>query len=132
MPHIIVEYSANLEGRLDAASLVNAAHDAAVATGAFDLKAIRTRAERRDVYALANGDPQNAFVMVTVRILRGRDEATRRRLGEEMFGALRRHLQPVADACPLAISLEVQEIDPVSFAWNTLRATGPEGTTRGE
>jgi 5-carboxymethyl-2-hydroxymuconate isomerase len=124
MPHLIVEYSANLEERLDVWALVNAVHDASIATGAFDLKAIRTRAERRDVYTLANGDPENAFVMVTVRILRGRDEATRRRLGEAMFGALRRHLQPVADLSPLAISLEVQEIDPVSFAINTLRATG--------
>jgi 5-carboxymethyl-2-hydroxymuconate isomerase len=126
MPHITVEYSANLEERLDVGVLVTAVHDASVATGVFDLKAIRTRAERRDVYTLANGDPENAFVLVTVRILRGRDEPTRRRVGEEIFGALRRHLQPVADVCPLAISLEVQEIDAVSFAWNTLRTTGPD------
>jgi 5-carboxymethyl-2-hydroxymuconate isomerase len=74
---------------------------------------------------LANGDPENAFVLVTARILRGRDQDTRRQLGEAIFAALRRHLQGVSDIVPIAISLEVQEIDPVAFAWNTLRATEP-------
>jgi len=129
MPHLIVEYSANLDTRLDVRALVNAVHEASIATGAFDIKAVRTRAERRDVYALANGDPENAFVMVTVRILRGRDDAIRRRLGEAMFEALRRHLQPIADVLPIAISLEVQEIDAVAFASNTLRAAGRDETT---
>jgi 5-carboxymethyl-2-hydroxymuconate isomerase len=125
MPHLLVEYSSNLEDRVDIRALVTVVHEAAAATGAFELKSIRTRAEKRDIYVLANGDPANAFVLVTARILRGRDQDTRRKLGEAIFGALRRYLQGVADIVPLAISLEVQEIDPVAFAWNTLRATEP-------
>ena len=123
MPHLIVEYSSNLEDRVDPRALVRAVHDAGVATGAFELKSVRTRAERRDVYVLANGDPDNAFVTVAVRILRGRDEETRRRVGEAIFNAVCRHLQRVSDVSPLAISLEVQEIDPIAFVRNTLRAT---------
>jgi 5-carboxymethyl-2-hydroxymuconate isomerase len=125
MPHLIVEYSSNLDDRLDIRALVGVVHDAAVATGIFELKQIRTRAERREVYVLANGDPENAFVLVTVRMLRGRDQETRRRVGDAIFRALGQYLQPVAEQAPLAVSLEVQEIDPVAFARNNLRATGP-------
>jgi 5-carboxymethyl-2-hydroxymuconate isomerase len=120
MPHLIVEYSSNLEDRVDPRALVKVVHEAGLATGEFDLKAIRTRAEKRDVYAVANGHPDNAFVTVTLRILRGRDEATRRRIGEGIFDAVCRYLERACETAPLAISLEVQEIEPISFARNNL------------
>jgi 5-carboxymethyl-2-hydroxymuconate isomerase len=127
MPHLIVEYSGNLEDRIDLRALVGVVHEAALATGAFDLRAIRTRAEKRDVYILADGDPDNAFVMVTVRILRGRDEQTRARIGEAIFAAVCGHLHTMSATSPLAISVEVQEIDAIAFARNTLRATTRAG-----
>jgi 5-carboxymethyl-2-hydroxymuconate isomerase len=131
MPHLIVEYSGNLEDRIDLRALVGAVHEAAVATGAFELRTIRTRAEKRDVYILADGDPDNAFVMVTVRILRGRDEPTRARIGEAIFTAVCGQLHTLLATSPLAISVEVQEIDPIAFARNTLRATPRAGDAGG-
>ena len=89
MPHIVIEYSANLEGRMDPARLVRSAHAAALGTGVFKLGAVRTRAARRDVALVADGDPANAFVAVAVRIGTGRTEETRRALGS---GDLRRGL----------------------------------------
>ena len=57
MPHVTVEYSANLETDVAPRALVDAVHDAVLSTGAFELGAARTRAERRDVYAIADRDP---------------------------------------------------------------------------
>ena len=51
MPHLIVEYSANLERDVDIPRLVAAVHAAALETGVFPIGGIRTRAERRDIYA---------------------------------------------------------------------------------
>jgi len=50
MPHLIVEYSANLERDVDISRVVAAIHAAALETGVFPIGGIRTRAERRDVY----------------------------------------------------------------------------------
>ena len=72
MPHFIVEYSANLESAADIKGLVAAVHKAAIQTGVFPLKGTRTRAARREVYEIADGHADNAFVHVTARIGRGR------------------------------------------------------------
>ena len=42
MPHLIVEYSANLEPALDIRGLVEALHEAALETGVFPIGGIRT------------------------------------------------------------------------------------------
>ena len=54
MPHLIVEYSANLERDVDIPRLVAAVHAAALETGVFPIGGIRTRAERRDIYQVAD------------------------------------------------------------------------------
>lgn len=114
MPHLVVEYSANLEDRIAIQELVQKVHEAALATGVFELAAIRTRAERRDVYAIADGHKDNSFVAVWVRIAKGRDEESRKRLGKTIFEVVCNHLEKALDARSLAISLEVQEIDPTA------------------
>ena len=111
MPHIIVEYTANLEDALPIAKLVADVHDAVLATGTFKLGAVRTRAARRDVYAIADGDPQNAFINVIVRIGRGRAPEKRRGLAEAIMAVLDRETAELARSRGLALSVYVEEID---------------------
>jgi 5-carboxymethyl-2-hydroxymuconate isomerase len=113
MPHLTIEYSANLEPDVPVQALVDALHQAAVGTGVFPLGGIRTRASARTHYRIADGDPANAFVHVVLRIAKGRDEATRERVGAHVFGALTGALAAVSAARPLAISFELQEIQPI-------------------
>jgi 5-carboxymethyl-2-hydroxymuconate isomerase len=111
VPQITVEYSRNLETRADIRVLVDAVHEAARATGLFERGfGIRTRAEPRDVYRVADGDPANAFVAVILRIAEGRSVEQRTKLADEVFAAVCDHLAHVSATSPLAISLEVQEI----------------------
>ena len=113
MPHVIVEYSANLAGAVEMKALLAALHDAAIKTGVFPAGGVRTRAERRDEYIVADGRPEAAFVHVMLRIGAGRDMPTKKRAADSVFAVLCNHLKPVQDKRPLAISLEVQELDPV-------------------
>jgi 5-carboxymethyl-2-hydroxymuconate isomerase len=57
MPHIIAEYSANLEDRLDVQALVDALHQAAIDSKVAELVGIRTRAARRRHFRVADGKP---------------------------------------------------------------------------
>ena len=115
MPHLIVEYSANLESRLELDALMAKLRDVAVAGGVFPLAGIRVRAARRDRYLIADGDPAHGFVHVMARIGQGRAETVRRAQAEALFDALRDHLEPLLDdqGGGLALSLELVEIDPV-------------------
>ena len=123
MPHIVIEYSANLNGRVDLAALLRAVHAAALDSGVFPVGGLRTRAAERAHYLIADGHPDNAFVHAAVRIGHGRDAATKKRAGERLFAALCAELEPLYAAAPLAISLDIQEIDPaLSFKRNNLHA----------
>lgn len=115
MPHLIVEYSANLESRLELEALMAKLRDVAVAGGVFPLAGIRVRAARRDRYLIADGAPAHGFVHVMARIGEGRAEAVRRAQAQALFDALRAHLEPLRSdqVGGLALSLEMVEIDPV-------------------
>lgn len=123
MPHIVIEYSANLETRIALRELVQKAHEAALASGVFEVGGLRTRCARRDVYRIADGHPDNSFVAVNVRIGHGRDEATRHRAGKMIFEAVCAHLAPVYATTPMGITLDVAEIDPAAaFKQNNMHA----------
>ena len=57
MPHIIAEYSANLEDSLDVQALVDDLHEAAIASQVAELPGIRSRAARRAHFRVADGNP---------------------------------------------------------------------------
>lgn len=137
MPHIVIEYSANLEAQLDFPALLKALGDSAVATGVFPIGGIRIRAYPATHYRIADGHPENTFVHVLLKIGHGRDAATRKRACEGIFFTLCEQLDGLRDRLPLGISLEMQEIDPIlTFKRNNLhdyvtrRQTG-EGTKNG-
>ncbi len=111
MPHVIVEYSANLEEDVSPRDLVDRVHATIVESGVFPIGGVRTRAERRDLYAIADGDPANAFCAILIRIGRGRDAETRKRVSQAVLATL---AEATADAFKrrgLSLSVEIQEID---------------------
>jgi 5-carboxymethyl-2-hydroxymuconate isomerase len=116
MPHLNIEYSANLEEALDIQALVDRIHETALETGVFPLGGVRTRAEARPYYRIANGDPRAGYIHMMVRIGSGRDADTRKVAGEKIFAALCDFTDELYNARPLALSFELHEIPP-DMAW---------------
>ena len=121
MPHIIAEYSANLEDRLDVQALIDDLHQAAVDSGVAELVAIRTRAERREYFRVADGNPANGFVHITARLRIGRPEEMRTSLGKALLAAADKRLTDVYPTHPIGLTVEIYEIDEMTFRRNTLR-----------
>ena len=111
MPHITVEYSANLEADVSIRRLVDALHQAALGTGVFPLGGLRTRAERRDIYAVADGDPENAFIAVLARVGEGRSKEVRLGVAETLMRVLETETEAAFRSRGLGLTVEVQEID---------------------
>lgn len=82
MPHLIIEYSANIEARLGLDALMDALHRTALETGVFPLGGLRIRAHRADHYRVADCDPANGFVHVTALIGHGRSLEVQQQAGE--------------------------------------------------
>ena len=112
MPHITIEYSANLAGLTDIDALVAAVHDAALDDGLPALDALRTRAAPRDHYRIADGDPSYGFVAVTARIGPGREPEAVERFLTRLIDTVEAVLAPLRTRNPVAISAEIQLIDP--------------------
>ena len=116
MPHLNIEYSANLADELDVQALVDRIHETALETGIFPLGGVRTRAEARKHYRIANGDPRAGYIHMMVRIGSGRDVETRRAAGDKIFAALCGFTEELYRSRPLALSFELHEIPP-DMAW---------------
>jgi len=116
MPHFTIEYSANLTKRVDMAEIVEVVRKAAVETGIFPLGGIRVRAVRCEHYAIADGNPNLAFLDMVLRLGEGRDLAARQKAGEHVFKALSAHLDPVFAQTKFALSFDMQ-INDKDTSW---------------
>ncbi len=116
MPHFTIEYSANLDKRVDMSKLVEVVRKAAVETGIFPLGGIRVRTVRCEHYAIADGNPNLGFLDMVLRLGEGRDLATRKKAGEHVFKALSAHLDPVFAQSKFALSFDMQ-INDKETSW---------------
>ena len=117
MPHLIVEYSANLDSDINMPTLLAHLTDTAVATGVFPLAGIRARAHRCEHYHVATGDPGFGFVHLHIKLGAGRSEKVKAEAAGVIFTALTDHLQPLYQRQGLAISFEMTEL-PVTLKFN--------------
>jgi 5-carboxymethyl-2-hydroxymuconate isomerase len=116
MPHFTVEYSANLEPSVDIGAVVEVVRSAAVETGIFPLGGIRVRAIRCEHFAIADGGDNYGFLDMVLRLGEGRDLATRKKAGEQIFKALSAHLDPVFASSKFALSFDMQ-INDKETSW---------------
>lgn len=111
MPHFSIEYSANLEKKINMKAFCNVLRIAGIETGVFPIKGIRVRAICCDHYAIADNNPQNGFIDISVRLREGRDMEVRKEATEHIFQAAKKFLKPVLDTSPFALSMEMRNID---------------------
>ena len=123
MPHMTVEYSANLDASIDMQAFCGMVRDAMVDTGIFPLGGIRVRAFPCHTYVIADGDPSFAYLNMICRVGAGRDEDVRLAAAEAIYAAAEIWLKERFDA-PMALSLDLAELDPVTSLkrFNTLHA----------
>ena len=112
MPHLIVEYSANVEDRIDLDELLNRLHAAAANFDVFPLGGLRTRASGGTIIAWLMAIRTTASSNVTAIIGHGRPLEVRRNVGQGLFKVICDCLDPAFRDSPLAISFNIQEFHP--------------------
>jgi 5-carboxymethyl-2-hydroxymuconate isomerase len=116
MPHFSIEYSANLDERVDMQALCTLISRTVLETGLFEVGAVRVRAFRAEAYSIADALPENGFIDMSFRIGQGRTDEEKRRTGEAIFKAVGDYLAPLFDTPHFALSLEIREIHP-DLSW---------------
>ncbi|MEM5421680.1 5-carboxymethyl-2-hydroxymuconate Delta-isomerase [Paraburkholderia ferrariae] len=129
MPHLTLEYSANLADAISMGQLCESLAHVLDAqrdeNGArvYPRGGIRTRALRCEQYFIADGNPGNAFLHGCLKIGAGRSQAVRRATGDALFEAIKQHFEQAFASHGLALSLEIVEFSEEG-AWkhNNLHA----------
>lgn len=111
MPHIILEYSANLDDALDMHGLCVALKDTAAATGVFPPAGIRVRAFQAAHVVVADGAPGHSFIDISVRLAAGRTDEAKTRATDAVFKAAEAFTADHMARAPFMLSLELREID---------------------
>ncbi len=115
MPHLVLEYSANVPDQPDFRRVLLDLHDALVASALFERKDVKSRAVRHDVFAVADGAEDRAFVALSIAILDGRPDDVKAALSEAALDVLVRAFPKLVAGGRGAISVEVRDLHRASY-----------------
>lgn len=111
MPHIQIDYSANLDAVVDMGDLCEVLRASAAEIDAFPTPGIRVRAARADHFAIADGNPKHGFVDLSLRLRAGRTDAVKQDAIARIFDALKSFMAPAMATHAIALSAELRDID---------------------
>jgi 5-carboxymethyl-2-hydroxymuconate isomerase len=120
MPHLTIQYTANLDTLTDmnvlchklAATLVALRGEDGVAP-LFPVAGTRVMAWPAPHFAVADGRPDRAFVYLNLLITPGRSEAIKKRAGDAVLASASAHLDAVFAQYAVGMTLQIDEGTPV-------------------
>lgn len=124
MPQIAIEYSANLEGAFDPAALASALHATAVEAIGVELESCKTRLVPVERWVIGDGGPRHAMLHVDFRILSGRDQTAKTRLGEGLLARAAEALKGAEGRFDLQVTVEVHDLDRANYHKISLARAG--------
>ncbi|HEV2674828.1 MAG TPA: 5-carboxymethyl-2-hydroxymuconate Delta-isomerase [Aliidongia sp.] len=115
MPHLTIEYSANLADVASIPELLGAVHRTACESGVFEIPAIRTRAVGRELALVGDGNPANGFVLIIVRMKSGRPVAVQEQLAQSLLDAASRCLAAAFERRSVILNVEIHDIPSLNL-----------------
>jgi 5-carboxymethyl-2-hydroxymuconate isomerase len=108
MPHLTLEYTDNLTFEIQ--PLLERLHQELVATGAVNLKGIKSRAVRLTDYRIADGNPDYAFVHVGLLIREGRPLEVQQEAARRVMDVLKETFGQRFESGYLSLSVDIKEM----------------------
>ena len=108
MPHLTLEYTDNLQ--FEVQPLLARLHEELVATGAVNLKGIKSRAIRLTDYRTADGNPEYAFVHVGLLIREGRPIPVQQEAAKRVMAVLKEKFGHRYETGYLSLSVDIKEM----------------------
>ena len=110
MPQITIEYSSNLKTAFAARNFAGRVHDQIAAIIDTELVSCKTRLVMLDDVVIGDGSDDHAMIHVDLRILSGRSDEQKRRLGEAVAAALDEAVEKPGPL-KLQLTVEVRDLD---------------------
>ena len=108
MPHLTLEYTDNLEFEIQ--PLLARLHSELAATGAINLKGLKSLAVRHSDYRIADGNPEYAFVHVGLLIREGRPVEVQKDAAKRVMNVLKETFGHRYENSYLSLSVDIKEM----------------------
>jgi len=113
MPHLTLEYSANLEGFATPAFL-RTLNEALMTTGEFKEADIKSRAVRVDVFAVGTQEAPRGFISARLSILSGRTPEMKLKMSQLLLEAIKPALRE--DWQSVQVSVDVADMNRDAYS----------------
>ena len=110
MPHLVLEYSANLPDPPDFDRVLERLHHAMTTAGPFELGNVKSRVAKRECFRVADGAPERAFVHLNVAVLAGREAAALRATAKALLSVLQESFSRAQAEGRCDITLEIRDM----------------------
>ena len=125
MPQLTLEYTDNLN--FDVQTLLAQLHSELVATGAINLKGLKSRAIRHTEYWIADGNPDYAFVHVNLLIREGRPFEVQQDAAQRVLRVLKETFGDRFEKSHLSLSVDIKEMrDGIAQTLHNIPEVGKE------
>lgn len=115
MPQLTLEFSSNVIEKQDIVSLFQACHVLLESTLPTDLESCKSRAIENNLYCVGDGQIDNAFIHVTLKVMKGRTTETLQNVGNSMMNILKDYFSESLKKLNLQITLEINELQKTYF-----------------
>jgi len=123
MPNLTFEYTDNLD--FDVQPLLERLHSELVATGAINLRGIKSRVVRHSEYRIADGNPEYAFVSVNLLIREGRPVEVQKDITQRILAVLKETFGERFENGYLSLTVDIKEMrEGVALTFHNIPEVG--------
>jgi len=115
MPHLVLEYSANIIEKHAMDRLFRVCHETLAKELPTEINSCKSRALECSSYYVGSGEPGNAFIHAALKVLPGRTPEQLRHVGSKVMETLKSHFSESLQTLSLQITLEVVELPSTYF-----------------
>lgn len=111
MPHVILQFSKDVCDQRTAEIFFEKAHEFLVKALSTQLSSCKSRALEHSIARVGDGDPENAFIHLTLKVLPGRGPETLEKVSQGLLTLLTEHLKKEGMTHKkIGLSVEIQEL----------------------
>lgn len=110
MPHLTLEYSANVDRTSNLTELFSRLHTVLMETGGIELENCKSRSYKVDDFLVGSGRKSGGFVHLDIRFLEGRSFEIKRKIGQQSLDVLLEWFHDMAEKLDLQVTVEIKDI----------------------
>jgi 5-carboxymethyl-2-hydroxymuconate isomerase len=115
MPHVILEYTANLGAQVNAPELLHQLYEVMLTHADCRVEDLKLRAMRQDIFIAGDELPDKAYVYAAVRFLAGRSPELKKALGDALLQTLSDYFAKGPGPLRPQVCVELIDIDPACY-----------------